>query len=482
MSAMAGLIATSLVLKLAFVAGTLGSDDLRYFEFARDIARLQSFSQVDHAAGRLTFLALVGVPGAWLGQPVVSAVVNVFIAFATECIVAYHLWTRVGRDAALLGTLFLTFNGVVLTYAGTFLPDTLLAFLFLCSALLAFRVIEDDARPGIPAFILGLAIGLAYSTKDTGILLLPPVLFCISVVRPDHLVQRLRLVLLVTVGFVFVWIVECGALWFLTGNLLYRYDALALAHNATIPAAESVTQFVRQAYWNALTVFTDWDFLLLPTLVAVTTCGMLIWRGRSATTLALLVAFCGSYLIAGTSSLTRLVNLPFMERYVQPLLPLLALAIGMALAPHLRSYGLRVGMLALLAASAIVSLYGSLDRVGNRFFEPYLSGAALAARSLVISDDQPLFVDERTFRGLRYLVDPSALQHVRLVTDGQRYEPGLLLLHPNYCCASSEQREQMASAQVVLDLHIDQRMLKRVFPGAATQPPKYRVLVYSIRR
>jgi hypothetical protein len=480
LGAVTGLIATSLALKLAFVAETLGSDDLRYFEFAGKIARLQAFSQLDHAGGRLTFLALVGVPAAWAGQVVVSAIVNVFIALATECAVAYYLWTRTGRQAALLGTLFLTFNGLVLTFTGTFVPDTLLAFLFLCSALLAFRVIEDDARPLLTSLLLGMVIGFAYSTKETGILLLPPVLFCILVIRPGHFVERLLLVLLVTLGFALIWIVECGALWLLTGKFFYRYDAIVHAHNAAIPAAESVTEFVRHAYWNAFNVVKDWDFLLLPALLAVGTFALLIWRGGSASTLALIIAFCGSYLIGGTSSLTRLVNLPFTERYAVPLLPLVALAIGMAVAPYLRSYHLRVGALALLSASAFVSLYGSLDRVGNRFFEPYLSGAAVAVRSLDLSDDRPLFVDVRTLGGLRHLVDASALKNVRLIADGQRYEPGLLLLHPDYCCPSKEQSEQLASAQVVLDIRIDQRMLKRLFPGAAARQPKYPVRVYLV--
>ena len=141
---------------------------------------------LDDAASRLAFLGLVGLPGAWFDQIVISSLVNVLLATATECTVAYFLWTRVGREASLAGTLFLAFNGVVLTYAGTFVPDTLLALLFVVAILLAFYLIDNGREARLAALGIGVSIGLAYSTKETGILLLPPVLFCVLWLSDDR--------------------------------------------------------------------------------------------------------------------------------------------------------------------------------------------------------------------------------------------------------------------------------------------------------
>ena len=247
-----------------------------------------------------------------------------------------------------------------------------------------------------------------------------------------------------------------------------------------MPAAESLTQFIKVAYWNALIIIRDWELLLVPAVLGVIASVALLLRGGRATVLALVIAFCGSYLVAGTSSLSKLVNLPFQERYVQPLLPLVALALGLWLSPWLKVLAVRLLAIGLLCLSALVALYGSLERVGDRFFEAYLQNAAVAVQSLDLSEDLPLFADTRTHEGLHFLVGPSTMQNIHVLPDkwqiGARVPAPASKLLLSFCRPESA----VGVCDAVIDVRIDQRMLKRWLPGVDAKPPRYRVRVYVI--
>jgi 4-amino-4-deoxy-L-arabinose transferase-like glycosyltransferase len=69
----------------------------------------------------------------------------------------------------------LAFDGLALTYSGMFMPYNPLALFTLVCGILLYRADGASMRSALMLFLgAGVAAGAAYSTKDTGILLLVP--------------------------------------------------------------------------------------------------------------------------------------------------------------------------------------------------------------------------------------------------------------------------------------------------------------------
>ena len=79
------------VIRLALLTGPTGSDDLNYFHFSQQLARLEHFTQLHHHAGRLIFLLLVGVPAALMGSITSGAIVNVLILSLRDVLVVWFV-------------------------------------------------------------------------------------------------------------------------------------------------------------------------------------------------------------------------------------------------------------------------------------------------------------------------------------------------------------------------------------------------------
>ena len=88
---LAVLLTAGFFLRLLFYTGPIGSDDLSYFHFADKLLRGQSFAEADpedlaHQGGRLVFVALVGVPAAWLGHVDFGAFANILLVTVRDVV------------------------------------------------------------------------------------------------------------------------------------------------------------------------------------------------------------------------------------------------------------------------------------------------------------------------------------------------------------------------------------------------------------
>lgn len=458
------LIVISFILKVAFISGTLGSDDVRYFEFAQKLAHLEPFKTLDHAGSRVAFLVMIGLPGALTGQLVFSSLASALVATLTECLVALTLWRTLGPRPAFLATLFLALSGVSLTYSGALLPDASLGLFFWISCHLCARLSDvHNAENSRLAFQIGIAMGLAYSTKDTGVLLLPPVLTSIALVKgPFAVWTRASLVATAITGFFVVWLLECTVLWLYSGNFLYRYSAIEHVHNASMGQSTSLFEFAQRGYWNLLDIANSWDFLAVPVFLGVGSVFVLLTKRGPHLAYALAILFCGTYLFLGTSSLTRLVTLPFQERYIQPLLPLIAVGTARLFHAATTKRRLYLSGVLLLIAHATVSLAGTLDRVGNRYFESYVTNAQIGVTSLAASTSQTIYMDQRTKDELWHLLPEEEWRTLEVLPNEGQLPNGIYVIHPGACC--QESRARLESMPQVLKVANDQRPVHRYLP------------------
>ena len=224
-----------LVLRLTFFNGPVGSDDTRYFLSAQTIVHGGRIRVLDHATSRLALLLLVGAPAALAGSIFVAGLVNVIISVVTQLVATVFAFRQIGPRAGVVVAVVLAFDGLALTYSGMFMPDNPLALFTLVCGMLLYRADGASMRSALMSFFgAGVAAGAAYSTKDTGILLLVPAVVWALWQTDRPLRDRLALCVAFMAGFVPVWVIE--GLFFLAraGDFLYKPHALATAHNAGI--------------------------------------------------------------------------------------------------------------------------------------------------------------------------------------------------------------------------------------------------------
>jgi hypothetical protein len=100
--AIALLTLIGLVLRLTFFNGPVGSDDIRYFQSARDIVHGGRIIALDHATSRLAFLLVVGAPAALAGSIFVAGLVNIAVSVMTQVVASIFAFRELGPRAGVV--------------------------------------------------------------------------------------------------------------------------------------------------------------------------------------------------------------------------------------------------------------------------------------------------------------------------------------------------------------------------------------------
>src|SRR5690606_36819433 len=99
--------------------------------------------------------------------------------------VLFVAYATLGSRAALLCTILLLFNGLLMSYSGTLLPEPLLTLFSFLAVWLFRRGIDFEGSAGLRlAACAGALCGLAYSVKDTGILVAPALVGYLGLFHP----------------------------------------------------------------------------------------------------------------------------------------------------------------------------------------------------------------------------------------------------------------------------------------------------------
>ena len=242
----------SLIVRLALLIGPVGSDDVSYFHFSQKLLHWEHFTELHHQGGRLVFLAFVGLPAAFFGSIYAGAVTNVLLFSARDILIVCYLRKRVDGMAAVSGAGILGFNALSTTHAGLMVPDGLLSLLMFSSAALAFESTQAVGRKRLLMIIAGgLVAGAAYSTKDTGILIVPCAALWLIVAgsrRGDAALRVLRDAGVFLGAFAAFVVFEMWIYYLLSGDPLYRIHAITLTHNTygDVVEAKSLYEFIRR--------------------------------------------------------------------------------------------------------------------------------------------------------------------------------------------------------------------------------------------
>jgi len=373
-------------LRILFTNGPLGGDDTNYFAAASEILERGYIDSLHHHFGRLVLLLLVGIPGAALDSFYVSCLVNILWSMAADLAAVLLAWRLLGSRAALFCAIVLLLNGLTMSYSGTILPEPLVT-LFAFLATWAFQGAIDGGQGKVVsmAFAAGVLAGLAYSVKDTGILVAPLLLLYLAVFylrrRPFRVLFTIGAACVA--GFVLAALLESLTLWLLTGDFAYRYHAISQTHNSVLPPALDFVDFVRRGWWNFSMVLDQPLALGLPILTFFGAWCFCLFRRPALRIFAFVGLGLVLYSLFGTSSFTRLMNLPFQERYATLFFPFGAICLAACVASLLGRPRTGTAATALIVAGSLwAGLAVASPRAGTLYFTENLRNAVLAIDSV----------------------------------------------------------------------------------------------------
>ncbi|MEE8410144.1 MAG: glycosyltransferase family 39 protein, partial [Myxococcota bacterium] len=327
---------TGVFLRLLFFTGPIGGDDSRYLHFAEQFVTLQSFDWVNHAAGRLVFLILVGIPFVLGGHAVHAALANLLFSVITDLLATYVAFRRFGWIGALIVAQVMALCGTNIIYTSAVLPDTLLTLLMLLAVLAVERALgsAEERERWRWMVIAGLVTGAAYSCKDPGILLLVPV-GAVVLLNQSQLCARLSLLATYAAG-LGAFLIADGLIYLAyTGDFFYRYSAIGAVHNVSI-GAHGVGEFLAVAWDHILKAVSSWRLTGVSILAGFVLFPLALRHHPPLRLFAATGLFVSLYLLFGSSSLSRLVPLPFQPRYFQPIIPFVSLCLAGLLVPWLQ--------------------------------------------------------------------------------------------------------------------------------------------------
>jgi 4-amino-4-deoxy-L-arabinose transferase-like glycosyltransferase len=406
-------ILCGLALRVIFWTGPTGSDDTTYFDLAAKFLSFRPFGELTPAV-RLVFLAVIGAPAVLLDSMSAGIAVNVLLSLLNDLITIWIAYRHFGSRAAVAAAFVMAFCGINILYPSTLLPDTLLTTLFLSVLLLVERATESVVMSSRWMLAAGLATGAAYSVKETGILLFPPVaLFVVLKARQREAAWSSPLAVYV-VGILSAALLENTIYLAYTGHFFYRQIALARANDALLNKMPLFGDFVREAADHFVRFGTRHIAYGTVAMVAAVPLWIRALRGRGIEMLiALIGGFSLAYLLAGTQSLTQLVATWYQPRYCQPVIPFAALALAKGYSDAwTNGRGARLIAYGVALLVAVPSVLAAPLVSGNLYNEAYYRNVA-AIVPLLDSLGKPIFLEKHEFEILRHFLARGNYSNLR---------------------------------------------------------------------
>ena len=432
-----------LALRTMLFRGPGASDDINYLYFSELLFTNQPFDYLHHHGGRLFFLTVIGYPAFLFKSITAGAVANLILLSARDLIVVLYSRRRLGNVAAILTAGILSFNPVSAIYAGEMLPDGLLSLMMFLSAAVAYESFNYKRRIGALLLIAsGFFAWAGYSSKDTGILIIPGILalvFIKNFVIDKHSVKNTIFKILLFFGAFLLFVaIEMAIYYLISGDYLYRYHAISTTHNTTgdVVVAESLYDFFRRIYWNFYHVMS-WKMASMPVLVL----GLLVFGFAVLLKKTRYFFYTGAgfflamYLIFGTSSFTRLIPLPVQDRYFEIIIPFLAISFS-ALVIQLHDYFrsdsrvLLFGVCVLLIL-AFASVPSVMFRAGSSPRTSVTRNSVTAIQSLSDIKPQPsIFVSRELHTSIRHFLPADEYSQLKIIPENGDFNAGFYVICP----------------------------------------------------
>ncbi len=312
-------------LRLTFLVGPAGSDDMRYMQAAELIAAGEVNTRLDHGHGRAAFILWLAV---WvkLGATAVAlAYSDVVLSLAIMLTIYWLACKWADRATALLAMLWLACLPLDLLTSGLVTADRLALLCSLLAAGYAYDALRAPPRHGRLKLLLAcICTALAVSAKETSFVL--PIIFGVwALWRLRPLKTALLRAVLIGAGSVAVFSLEHVFFYLWTGDWAYRYHAAsAIYGDPTTAMPLSLREFV---YYIA-------HFLVNPKVLGLCGWVMLVAVLRTfgklrEPHLILIWSLCFFlFMQYGSSSLSHYHPVPKQWRYMLPMVILLLIPVG----------------------------------------------------------------------------------------------------------------------------------------------------------
>jgi hypothetical protein len=410
-----------MALRFYLITGPVGSDDTRYFEFSQLFVELKAFSTIDHAAGRLLFLVLMGIPGKLGGSIFFCIYFNILLSLITNIIVVLFCLKKFGQRASILAAVLMSFCPISVLYSGMLLPDTSLTLFMLVSVLILYTSIrsnQDSKKKILGILLAGVFAGFAYQCKDPGILLLPPVAAFLFLF-PNKKTVRNRLIepALFVSGFALVFIAD-GLVYFLyTGDYFYKFTATGLRHNAYI-APLGFVEFLQKTTDTFIESFDDSPFVLIPVVLGLPALLIAAIVSQKTRLFAFVGLFVLLFLFFGSSSLTHLKPLPYQIRYLDPVVPFAVIAIC-GLFNNLQFTRRFLFRFAIpVVAFWLILLNGGYEKAASfsgRMYNAHFQKSFRNAVEIVYNEFKDIYVDEGIKYYSRFFLSPRHYRSLKSI-------------------------------------------------------------------
>ena len=374
------LFVLAFLVRLACFTGLVGSDDVWYATYAQQIASGEYPSDSNQYTGRPgVFLPVALIYRLFGTSEASSVIVPLFASSASVGLVAAIGARLFGPLAGLIAGLLLCSSPIHIRHASILMPEPIMEFWIALGVWCYLRAASRGSR--LLAAAAGVAIGVAYLTKEPAVFVVPALMAAAWIARRRDLAAAVALGALAVAG------VELAAYQLIYGDPLHR---LVLARVAVPANLYNRFEFNAQP-WVAERLFKAYPRrMLLPNVsfglhyIVGIVMGMVgfVYQKRSRLLLVLWAALPWAFLNFATTSLTQYLPSFPSDRYISMTLPpLFILGAGALAVPSAWQRTLKGGLgVPLLGALMLVGLGCGLWTKGTGWNTAEIAGLRMVLR------------------------------------------------------------------------------------------------------
>ena len=298
-------------------AGYYASDDMTYL---RTIVRFFSGESLDVSLGALRYPLIF--PAALVHLLTASPFLSIcfgIIYHPLLVLISYQISLRLaGVAVALLSSLLVAVCPLVYLYSGTLLPDVPQAFWSSLWLILLFHALraENMRTAYLLVFLAALANGVAYWTKESGLLLALPGFLFSFFGRSASLRERLKFAAVYALGLLSMFLTELLLIRIMTETWAWRLGVISRPENV-----EGILNKIQIQGLMPSERFSHWyqslSLVLGEVTILVLGISLLVYpflKGRSLL-VWLTTIWLFSYLTFGSTSFTRYLPPSIQDRY-----------------------------------------------------------------------------------------------------------------------------------------------------------------------
>lgn len=342
------------------------------------------------------------------------------------------------------------------------LPDTLLTLFLVASGMLLYHA-QQDARLKnryVMFAVSGALACCAYMCKDPGILMLPIVgTYLFFVPFDGKFRERLIAPLIFITSFFVVFLVDGLVYLTYTDDFFYKITATVFCHNQDIPPL-NIAGFLQTTFGYFIEALKNGSFFLVPLHLGFPVMLLASMVDRRTRIFSFIGLFILLYLIFGSSSLSALIPLPFQARYFQPVIPFVAIAVGVIVERY-SFFNSRVAQVAFpFALACLIAIYGASEvfLLAGTQYKSNLMKSFRTAVEVLADEQKPLYVDPALYYNARHFLQSVLYHRLVEIPKSDPLKKGYYFVCPELSWLPHDRLEEVTSLKLKLHVVLDWRI------------------------